>query len=170
MKNNMMIDSKFIINSAMIAAAYIALNYITTLLSLSFGAIQFRLSEALNILAALTPAAIPGLTVGCLISNISSPFGIIDIVLGTLATLLSAILINLIGKLNIRAMPLLAAIPPTVLNGIAVAIFSVFFTDGDATIINFILTFSSVAISEFIICTLLGTAVFATCKKYSLFK
>ena len=170
MKNSKKIDSKFIINSAMIAAAYIALSYISSLLSLSFGAIQFRLSEALNILAAFTPAAIPGLTVGCLLSNISSPFGIVDIVLGTFATLLSAVLINLTGRLKNRSMPILAAIPPTILNGVAVAIFTVFFTEGSATLITFALTFSSVAISEFIICALLGTVVFLTAKKYNLFK
>lgn len=169
MKQNK-IDSKFIINSAMIAAAYIALSYISSLLSLSFGAIQFRLSEALNILAAITPAAIPGLTIGCLLSNISSPFGIVDIIFGTVATLLSAVLINLIGKLKIKAMPVLAAIPPTVLNGLAVGIFTVFFTDGTATIITFGLTFLSVAVSELIICALLGTVVFITSKKYNLFK
>lgn len=169
MKQNK-IDSKFIINSAMIAAAYIALSYISSLLSLSFGAIQFRLSEALNILAAVTPAAIPGLTIGCLLSNISSPFGIVDIIFGTVATLLSAVLINLIGKLKIKAMPVLAAIPPTVLNGLAVGIFTVFFTDGTATIITFGLTFLSVAVSELIICALLGTVVFITSKKYNLFK
>lgn len=170
MKNNKKPDSKFIINSAMIAAAYIALSYISSLLSLSFGAIQFRLSEALNILAAITPAAIPGLTIGCLISNISSPFGIVDIILGTVATLLSAVLINLVGKLKISSIPILAAIPPTILNGIAVAIFTVFFTDGAATLVTFALTFLSVAVSEFAICLLLGTVVFLTSKKYNLFK
>ena len=60
--------------TALIAAAYVALTYLSASMGLAFGQIQFRLSEALNILAAFTPAAIPGLTIGCFLSNITSPF------------------------------------------------------------------------------------------------
>ena len=77
----------YTVQGALIAAVYAALTYAVA--PLSFGATQFRISEALTILPVFTPAAIPGLAIGCVIANIGSPFGPIDIVLGTLATLLS---------------------------------------------------------------------------------
>ncbi|MDD2534507.1 MAG: QueT transporter family protein [Eubacteriales bacterium] len=83
----------FLTQAAIIAAAYIILTY--PFASLSFGPIQFRLSEALTVLAALTPSAIPGLFLGCLLTNTffnPSPLGPIDIVFGSLATLVAATL------------------------------------------------------------------------------
>ena len=75
--------------AAIIGAMYYAL---TTLLApISFNAVQLRASEALNMLVYLTPAAIPGLFVGCALANLSSPFGLIDILCGSLATLLSGL-------------------------------------------------------------------------------
>ena len=66
--------TRYVVLAAVIAAAYIVLTYISATLGLAYGGIQFRVSEALNILAAFTPAAIFGLTIGCFISNIGSPF------------------------------------------------------------------------------------------------
>ena len=82
----------FIVESAVIAALYAGLTYAASMLNVAYGSIQFRFSEALTILACLTPAAIPGLTIGCFLGNITSPYGIIDIVCGTFATFLAAIL------------------------------------------------------------------------------
>ena len=76
--------------AAVIAAAYIVLTL--PMAQFSFGPVQFRLAEALAVLAVLTPAAIPGLFLGCLLANTLNPqsLGLIDIVFGSLATLLSA--------------------------------------------------------------------------------
>ena len=76
--------------AAVIAAAYIVLTL--PFAQFAFGMIQFRLAEALTVLAALTPAAVPGLFIGCLLTNILYPsgLGIIDIVFGSLATLIAA--------------------------------------------------------------------------------
>ena len=79
------------VEGAMIAALYVALTYFSRLLGLADGAVQFRLSELLTVLPAFTPAAIPGLTIGCLIANLGSPYGIADIISGTLATFLAAL-------------------------------------------------------------------------------
>ena len=83
----------FLTQAAIIAAAYIVLTL--PFAQFSFGQIQFRLSEALTVLAALTPSAIPGLFIGCLLTNTffnPSPLGLIDILFGSLATLLASIL------------------------------------------------------------------------------
>ena len=76
---------------AMIAAIYAAATYLSSVFGIAYGPIQFRLSEALTVLSVFTPAAIPGLTIGCIIGNLASPFGIWDIVFGSLATLLAAV-------------------------------------------------------------------------------
>ena len=81
-----------LVSGAVIAALYAALTYVASSVGLAYGAVQFRFSEALTVLAALTPAAIPGLTIGCFLANLGSPYGIVDIVCGTLATLVAAFL------------------------------------------------------------------------------
>ena len=81
----------FITQGAVIAAIYVVLTYIVSLLGLTNGVIQVRLSEALTILPVFTPAAIPGLVVGCVISNILTGAVIWDVIFGSLATLIGAI-------------------------------------------------------------------------------
>jgi len=81
---------KFITHSAIIAALYIVLTFIAQFLGLASGAIQLRLSEALCILPYFTPAAIPGLFLGCLLSNVLTGCVIWDIVFGSIATLIGA--------------------------------------------------------------------------------
>lgn len=86
----MKFTTREITQAAVIAAAYLVIAFLFA--PISFGLVQFRISEALMLLSAITPAAIPGLFVGCLLSNImAGGLGIIDIVLGSLATLLASI-------------------------------------------------------------------------------
>jgi len=82
--------------SAVLAAAYAALTVSTGFMS--FGAVQFRIAEALCVLPFFFPDAVWGLTVGCLMANLVSPAGAADVVFGTLATLLSCLCIAAIGK------------------------------------------------------------------------
>lgn len=77
--------------AAMIAALYVALTYLSAAFGLSSGVIQCRISEALCILPIFTPAAIPGLAVGCLIANLLTGAAPLDVVFGTIATLLGAL-------------------------------------------------------------------------------
>ena len=79
---------RFVIESGIIAAVYAALTLL--LAPISYGLIQVRVAEALCILPFFTPAAVPGLFIGCLIANAVGGLGVIDIVFGSLATLLSA--------------------------------------------------------------------------------
>ena len=98
-------------NAGMIAALYVALTWIANLAGLASGAIQVRLSEALTILPVFTTAAVPGLTVGCVLANLLTGCAAWDVVFGSLATLIGAV-----GTRLLRNKPMLAWIPPVVSN------------------------------------------------------
>ena len=107
---------QFITWSAMIAAGYTALTIFAASLNLASGSIQVRFSEALTILPAFTPAAIPGLFIGCLISNFVTGCLPWDIVFGSIATLLGAL-----GTWALRKQHrLLSSVPPIVANTLIV--------------------------------------------------
>ena len=93
---------RYITAGALIAALYTALTYICSLLGLSSGLIQLRLSEALCVLVTLTPAAVPGLWIGCLLSNLLTTANVWDMVFGSLATLLGAAGGLLLARLSER--------------------------------------------------------------------
>ena len=76
--------------AAVIAAPYAVMAYFASIFGVAYGPVQCRFSEALCVLPFLMPEAVPGLFVGCLIANLLSPYGVLDIVFGSLATLLAA--------------------------------------------------------------------------------
>ena len=82
---------KFLSRASLIAALYVLLTYLAAAMGLSSGAIQLRFSEALCILPCFTAAAIPGLTVGCLLANALTGCALWDVIFGSLATLLGAL-------------------------------------------------------------------------------
>ena len=131
-----------IAEAAVIAAMYAAL---TILIPGGSGQIQVRVSEALTILPFFTPAAIPGLFVGCLIANFFVGNGPYDIIFGSLATLLAAFLT---WKIHIK---LLAPLPPVVINAVAVAVILKLAVNAP-----FIITMAFVALGELIACYGLG--------------
>jgi uncharacterized membrane protein len=104
------VKSRYLVHGAVIAAVYTALTLL--LMPLSYGVMQVRVSEALTVLPALTPAAIPGLFVGCFVSNMLGPNGMIDMILGSGATLLAAI-----ASYKLRKRALLVPLPPVLANG-----------------------------------------------------
>ena len=109
--------SRFMAHSAIIAAIYTVLCYLQNFIlpgSASW-AIQMRAAEALSILAFFTPAAIPGLTLGCLISNIVTGCALPDVIFGTLATFLGAV-----GSYALRKNRFMVSIPPIVSNMIII--------------------------------------------------
>lgn len=99
---NKKLSVRFLTESAVIAALYAAATYLSAAFSLAYGPVQFRLSEALTVLSTLTPAAIPGLTIGCIIGNISSPMGIWDVLFGSAATLLGAVTGRMLRNVQIK--------------------------------------------------------------------
>ena len=108
--------------AAMIAALYVVLSFAINAFGLASGAIQVRVSEALTILPYFTPAAIPGLTIGCLLFNLLSGAAILDVIFGTLATLLGAVGSYLLGKAAKRFswMKYLVPVPPILANAFIV--------------------------------------------------
>ena len=107
--------TKFITQSAIIAALYVVLTFVANAMGLANGAIQIRLSEALTILPYFTPAAIPGLFVGCIVSNILTGCALWDIIFGSIATLIGAI-----GTYSLKKYKWLTPIPPIVSNTVIV--------------------------------------------------
>lgn len=107
----------FITQAAMIAALYVVLTVFINAFGLANGAIQVRISEALTILPFFTPAAIPGLFIGCLISNIVTGCLPWDVVFGSMATLIGAL-----GTYALRKNKFLAPIPPILANALIVPI------------------------------------------------
>jgi len=89
---------RYICHASLIAAIYTILTFVSSLLGLSSGVIQVRFSEALCILPLFTPAAVPGLTVGCLVSNLLTGCAPTDVLFGSIATLLGALGGYLIGR------------------------------------------------------------------------
>ncbi len=103
----------YLTRGAMIAACYVVLTYLTNLLGLANGAVQFRISEAMCILPIFLPEAVSGLFIGCLISNLITSFNVFDVIFGSLATLLGAIGARLLRRLPTKLLWL--ATLPTVL-------------------------------------------------------
>ena len=140
----------YLCNAGMIAALYVVLTLIANSLGLANGAVQVRFSEALTILPIFTASAIPGLVVGCLISNILTGCILPDIIFGSIATLLGALGTRALRKIKPR---ILAAFPPVISNML---------------IIPFILTYAyhipgslffnmaTVGLGELISCVVLG--------------
>lgn len=106
---------KLMTQAAVIAALYVVLTYVANALGLANGTIQVRFSEALTILPFFTVAAIPGLTIGCFLSNILTGCAVYDIIFGTLATLIGAV-----GTYCLRRYKFLAPVPPILANTIIV--------------------------------------------------
>lgn len=103
----------FIMQAALIAAIYVVLVY--AFRPISFSNIQVRIAEALTILPFFTPAAVPGITVGCFLANLLTGADMLDVVLGTLATLIGAVC-----SYKLRKNKYLIAIPPILSNAIIV--------------------------------------------------
>jgi len=106
-------NTKFLIQAAIIAAVYAVLTIV--LMPFSYGVMQVRVSEALTVLPFFTPAAIPGLFGGCLVSNMLGPYGLMDMVFGSGATLIAAVC-----SYCLRKRPLLVPLPPVVANGVII--------------------------------------------------
>ncbi len=106
--------------AALIAAMYVVLTMVPPFNSISYGAVQFRLGEALILLPFVLDEAVVGVVTGCLIANMFSPFGLIDLVVGTSVTLAAALLTRQLRK---TGQLWLAALPPIILNALIVPIY-----------------------------------------------
>lgn len=164
----------YMVQAAIIAALYVAVNYAQEMIlpTSSIGPVQFRVSELLCTLAVFTPAAIPGLTVGCLLSNIVS-VGVLplDMVLGTLATLLAALCAYALRKLKIFSVPVLSLLMPVIFNAVIIGLeLEIFYIEGAFTFTSFILQAGFVALGEFGVCIVLGIPFYLVMRKLPMFK
>jgi uncharacterized membrane protein len=146
----------FLTQGAIIAAIYVVLTI--ALAPISYGALQVRVSEALTILPYFTPAAIPGLFIGCIIANFNSPLGIIDIIFGSLASLIAAIITSRIKDKRF------APLPSIIVNAIIIP-FVLKYTLGLPYFVNVIW----IAIGQTIACYGLGYPLLILLEKKSLF-
>ena len=142
----------FITQAALIATLYVVLTLVSAAFGLDSKAIQFRLSEVLTVLPALTPAAIPGLFIGCLLSNFICGAMLPDMIFGSLATLIGAVGTYFIGK----RVKWLSALPPIAANTVIVPLVLKYAYHLDGTVPFFALT---VFIGEFVCCGILGTVL-----------
>lgn len=138
----------FVAQAALIAAIYVVLTYFVSAFHLASGAVQIRISEALVILPFFTPAAIPGLTVGCFLSNLLTGSLPMDIVFGSLATLIGAV-----GSYLVRRHKWLVPFPPVLANTIIIPYVLAYVYGYEGGVPFFMLT---VGIGEVISCYVLG--------------
>lgn len=94
----------YLAQAAVIAALYVVFTYVSALMGLASGAIQVRLSEALCVLPCFTPAAVPGLFIGCITANLLTGCALWDVVFGSIATLIGALLCRALRKHRIVAL------------------------------------------------------------------
>lgn len=146
--NNMFKKIKSMVFAAAIAAIYAGLTVIAA--PISYGPVQFRISEAMNVLAVVFPEAIWGLSVGCFLSNMIGGYGLPDMVFGTLATVLSCLWIS---KLKHK---LIIPLPPVIVNGVVVGLIIAWAMGGESFWYTFIISALQVAGGEMAVMYILG--------------
>ena len=154
--------------AALIAAMYVALTYLAMALGLDKNAIQIRFSEALIVLAFVTPAAIPGLYVGCLLANILTFCAPLDILLGPVATLIGATGAYLIGRSkNQKLAKYLWSIPNILANTVIVTFicYVCYTAPGEQTLSIIPFYATTICIGEIISCSVLGTLLLFSLEK-----
>ena len=150
--------SRFVAYGALIGALYVALTHLQNALipGSATWAIQFRASEALCVLALFTPGAIPGLTLGCLLFNISFAGALpLDFLVGSLATLLATAGMYALRKMTVKGYPLIGMLLPAVTNALLVGWELTVYVGG-----GFRLNALYVAIGELAVLLTLGTALY----------
>jgi uncharacterized membrane protein len=154
--------TRMLAHGALLAALYVVLTYLQEFLipNSANWAIQFRASEALCVLGFFTPAAIPGLTVGCLLFNISNAAALpLDFVLGTLASLLAVGGMYLTRRVTVKGYPLPGMLLPGLANGLLVGWELTVYIGG-----SFWLNALYVAIGEIAVLLTLGSLLYSALK------
>ncbi len=151
-----MTKTKSLVYGAVVAAVYAALTLVFS--AISFGPIQFRVSEVLTVLPIFLPCSIPGLTIGCIVVNLIGGYGIYDIVFGSLATLLGAL-----GTWIFRKKPVFAMLSPVVFNGLIVGSMLYFIVPNSGALL---FNIGTVAFGEMVICFGLGMPLVRFLKKH----
>ena len=152
----------FVAQTAAIAAIYIVLTFLANALGLSSGAVQIRFSEALCVLPIFMPAAVPGLFVGCILANALTGSIVIDIIFGSIATLVGAIFTR-----KFKDNLFLAILSPILSNTLILPFVLKFAYAFEGSLVYFAVT---IALGEIISCGILGTILAKALKKRNVFK
>ncbi|MBQ7580844.1 MAG: QueT transporter family protein [Clostridia bacterium] len=165
--------NRYIAQTAIIAALYAALTYAQGLLlpGSTTAAVQFRVSEALNVFALFSPAAIPGLTIGCIIANLYSiGQGLpLDMIFGSVATLGATTCIWFLRNAKVFGYPLPAMLMPALWNGLIVGWeIEFFFVDGPFKSLGFLFNGGCVALGELVVMLVLGSILYYAFEKRGL--
>ena len=159
----MKLDVRTLSRSAVIAAAYAALSAVSSMFGLAYGPIQFRLSEALCVLPRRYPSAVAGVFLGCVLTNILSPYGFLDLVVGSLTTLLAAL-----WSARCRT-DVGAAVPPVLLNALFIGLLLAWQETGgagDAFFAAFAANALSVGLGQAAVCFGVGVPLLRLLAKY----
>ena len=156
-------NTSYLTTAGLIAAIYVLLTFAAQAFGLASGAIQFRLSELLTILPMFTPAAIPGVTVGCILANILTGCAPWDVVFGSIATLLGGL-----GTYALRKTenPYLGCLPPIIANMLIVPAVLMKVYGAPESYWYLMLT---VGIGEVVCCGVLGVLTYRVIKRTKLF-
>ena len=157
----------FLTKSAIIGAIYTVLTLLCAVFGLAYGGVQFRFSEALTLLPIFSAAAVPGLTIGCLVSNIFSSVSPLDTVVGTLATLLAAVCTRKCRHIKIGNIPVLSMLFPVIFNAVFIGA-EIAFVSGEASFLPvFLVNMLSVGAGEAAVIVTLGVALIVCIRKNS---
>jgi len=137
---------------AMVAALYAALTL--SLAFMSYGPIQFRVAESLNLLAFFNPIFAPAVLIGVLIANFFSPYGLVDIVFGTGASAIALLLILATKRYTNNLF--LASLWPTIVNALLIPLIFLIYAGEGITVAAFLPFAASVAIGQFVVVTIFG--------------
>ncbi|MGM0380084.1 MAG: QueT transporter family protein [Bacillota bacterium] len=149
------ISTKLLTRTALIAAIYAVMTI--AIAPLSYGAIQFRISEILVLFAFVDDDYIPGLILGCVLANLYSPLGMMDVIFGSMATAIAVMGISLIKKIlgqNLKSL-FIASLSPVVINGIIIGMLLKIVYN-----VPFMIGAFQVAIGEFVVVSIAGVVIF----------
>jgi len=154
--------TSFLTQSALIAALYVALTFVSSSMGLASGAIQLRLSEALTVIPAFSFAGVPGLFVGCLVANLLTGAALWDVVFGSLATLLGALGTYYFGKNRYLAIVFPIASNTLIIPFVLKTAYGV--VDGYGFL------FLTIFLGELLSCGVLGAFLYGAIKKTKIFE
>ena len=156
--NQKKLSVRRLVRCAVIAAVYVVVCLV--LAPFSYGAVQVRVAEALCLLPVFGAEYIVGVTLGCFLANLIGST-VIDVVFGTLATLMACLVTYKLRNVRIKGLAIPASLPPVVFNMIIVGTFEItfFFSDGAPTAALAAFNAVTVGIGEIISCTVLGVAL-----------
>lgn len=160
-KNKTIQRVRFLCTASLFAALYVALTYVAMAFGLHNGVIQIRFSEALVALAFVTPAAIPGLTVGCVLANLLTGCNIFDVFIGPVATLIGTLGAYYLGRRQGRVAKWICTIPNILANTVVVTLICYFCYTAPSAQTPSVIPFYAVTIflGEVISSGILGTAL-----------